>query len=90
MEATLQRDSAMIEDFAEYYASSRYGQTDELLGVHSIINIWFRYLSYQSYQNHITNSRLDKLLGMLLIFYSGYERLPTTSTITHSPATQRA
>lgn len=77
----------MFEDFANYYAPSQYGQINELLAVYNILNVWLRYLGYQ---NHITKSRLDKSPEMLLIFYSGYERLSTTSTTTDSPATQRA
>ena len=57
IESSLQHNIALYKDFVRYYASSRYGRIEELPTVHSVLNIWHRYVG-----NHkrITKTKLDK------------------------------
>jgi hypothetical protein len=57
IESSLQHDSALYEEFVKYYALSRYGRIEELPTVHSVLNMWHRYVGYH---NWITKSKLDK------------------------------
>jgi hypothetical protein len=59
MDASLQLEPVILKDFVEYYASSRYGRISELLTVHSIATVWYRFVGYQ---NRITGSKLDRQL----------------------------
>jgi hypothetical protein len=56
IESSLQNDSALYKDFVEYYALSRYGRIKELPTVHSVVNMWHRYVSYAC----VTKSKIDK------------------------------
>ena len=56
IDLSLQHDSALYKNFVEYYALSRYGRVKELLTVHSVVNMWHRYVSYAC----VTKSIIDK------------------------------
>ncbi|KFY98575.1 hypothetical protein V500_01621 [Pseudogymnoascus sp. VKM F-4518 (FW-2643)] len=56
-ESLLQHNSALYKDFVEYYALSRYGRIEELPTVHSIVNMWHRYVGYYA---RATKSKLAK------------------------------
>lgn len=56
-ESLLQHNSALYKDFVEYYALSRYGRIEELPTVHSIVNMWHRYVGYHA---RATKSKLAK------------------------------
>ncbi|KFY82068.1 hypothetical protein V498_08656, partial [Pseudogymnoascus sp. VKM F-4517 (FW-2822)] len=52
-----QHNSALYKDFVEYFALSRYGRIEELPTVHSIVNMWHRYVGYHA---RATKSKLAK------------------------------
>ncbi|KFZ17580.1 hypothetical protein V501_01669 [Pseudogymnoascus sp. VKM F-4519 (FW-2642)] len=58
-ESLLQHNSALAlyKNFVEYYALSRYGRIEELPTVHSIVNMWHRYVGYYA---RATKSKLAK------------------------------
>ncbi|RDL31538.1 Uncharacterized protein BP5553_09747 [Venustampulla echinocandica] len=57
MEVSRRPDTATFKDFMEYYASSRDGLIDELPTMHSVLNMWYKFVGYL---NRITKSKLDR------------------------------
>lgn len=63
-----QYDVAFFKEFTQFYASSRYGYIEDLLTVHSVLNIWYKHIAYC---NYIAGMKLDELIvqDVAAIFY---------------------